>query len=76
MAWAVGFCTQTGADTTHGDANGDGDVDGHDFLQCQHNFGTGLAGGSTTFSAVPEPSALGILILSDMLVMRLQIRRH
>ncbi len=45
-----------------GDANGDGDVDGNDFLIWQAGFSPGGDGGAS--SAVPEPAAavLGLLV--------------
>ena len=60
-AWQAGYGTATGATLANGDANSDGDVDGDDFLTWQQNFGTGT-GNLTDANAVPEPSAIALLL--------------
>ncbi|NOZ40147.1 MAG: PEP-CTERM sorting domain-containing protein [Planctomycetes bacterium] len=65
-----------------GDFDGDGDVDGSDFLEWQRTDGTasglsdwqsGYASPLSVASAVPEPTTLGLLSLATVLV---SIRRH
>jgi hypothetical protein len=57
----------TGADLIDGDADGDGDVDGADFVVWQTNFPFMSSSGT---SPVPEPSSIvigsviGIIVIS------------
>ncbi len=44
--WQEGFGIPSGAVRSDGDADGDADVDGHDFLMWQQNFGAGSGGAS------------------------------
>jgi hypothetical protein len=68
-AWQQGFGTLTGAQHYQGDANGDGRVDGADLLVWQRQFA------SAATSAVPEPSAIVLLISAAMLRNRRWVRR-
>jgi len=56
-----------------GDADGDGDVDGNDFLVWQNNYPTLAPGdlGLTTTGAttVPEPATLGLLAVGGLVVL-------
>ena len=66
-SWKGGFGLATGATHMNGDADGDLDVDGSDFLTWQRQFGgtsTAVAAGS----AVPEPAALLLGLMSLALV--------
>jgi hypothetical protein len=51
--------------TSHGDANGDGDTDGADFLEWQWQLGTGLPGFAGGKGAVPEPA--GAIVVMALL---------
>jgi T5SS/PEP-CTERM-associated repeat protein len=59
LVWQSGF----GSGITHpeGDADRDGDVDGDDFLRWQSQFGSGA--GSAASQPVPEPAAVGLIVL-------------
>ncbi len=58
--WQTGFGTAGGAGRTDGDADGDLDSDGADFLVWQQQFGL-TAGPLATSVGVPEPSSLVLL---------------
>jgi hypothetical protein len=66
----IGFGTTSGAETSDGDLDGDGDVDFQDFLVLQLNFGadTPDAGVSPSAdlasAAVPEPSSLALALVA------------
>ena len=64
--WEAGY----GIGTLHseGDANGDGHVDGLDFLRWQQEH----TGGVASLAAVPEPISLQLLVLGGLL----SLRRH
>jgi hypothetical protein len=62
--WQTAFGT-----TDAGDADLDGDTDGADFLLWQQQFGTTPA--VAAIRAVPEPAALGLIIVALPLAMRL-----
>lgn len=59
LVWQSG----SGSGITHpeGDADRDGDVDGDDFLRWQSQFGSGA--GSAASQPVPEPAAVGLIVL-------------
>jgi hypothetical protein len=59
--WRGGFGTATGATHQQGDADGDGDVDGRDFLTWQSQFGAASAGAAG--QGVPEPAALSLAMV-------------
>jgi hypothetical protein len=44
------------------DLDGDGDLDGNDFLEWQRRLGSGAAGGMST--GIPEPGALALVALA------------
>jgi len=52
--WRTGFGASGGASSMQGDADGDQDVDGADFLVWQRELGGGALGAA----AAPEPSAI------------------
>jgi endonuclease/exonuclease/phosphatase family metal-dependent hydrolase len=56
--WQAGYGTDSGAARTAGDADGDGDVDGRDFLIWQRQYN----GAGPGFVAVPEPNQLLLLL--------------
>ena len=60
--WEMNYPIGSGAMQTMGDADGDGDVDGFDFLKIQRDFGIIPV---PPLAAVPEPSAL-LLALSAL----------
>jgi hypothetical protein len=55
--WRANFGLATGATHTQGNADFDGDVDGHDFLTWQQQRGSGPLAASNA-DVVPEPGAL------------------
>jgi hypothetical protein len=55
--WEDGHGRTAGATITHGDADGDADVDGADFLTWQREHGSGAA---AAVAAIPEPAALAL----------------
>jgi len=57
--WKTNFATATGATLSMGDADGDQDVDGADFLIWQRNVG-----GTAAVSAVPEPAASALIVIA------------
>ena len=61
----------------NGDADGDNDSDGRDFLIWQRNFGatSSLPAGSGAFSAVPEPSAALAAIIGAATFVAFRLRR-
>jgi hypothetical protein len=61
----------------NGDADGDNDSDGRDFLLWQRNFGatSSLPAGSRAFAAVPEPSAALAAIIGAMTLTASRRRR-
>ena len=63
--WQTGYGIPSGATYQNGDADGDGDVDGRDFLIWQREYGSGALVPLGAVVAVPEPmtAALGGLIL-------------
>ncbi len=71
LAWQRGFGTLSGALKEDGDANGDGAVDGSDLDIWESEYGSvaalsGLATGSSTAGAVPEPSTATLLVLATL----------
>jgi hypothetical protein len=71
-AWRVGFGTLNSATHMQGDADGDFDVDGADFLGWQRQLDSGLA-----TRAVPEPAAqlmMGLVLAGAVVVMRFRPR--
>jgi len=66
--WEQAFATTTG-----GDANQDGETDGHDFLIWQRNFGvtaqTYSPGTLTESLAVPEPTSLALIGCSTLMLL-------
>lgn len=61
--WAASYGMNAAADTDR-----DGDTDGADFLAWQRQF-TGAFGELTGATVVPEPSALGLLVVGNLLVL-------
>ncbi len=64
LAWQSGFGITSGATLADGDANRDGVVNGNDFLTWQSEFGSIAGGAGLGGSAVPEPAAAGLCLLS------------
>ena len=62
LTWQRGFGTTSGANPADGDANGDGAVNAADLTAWKTQFGTGGAAGAAA-TAVPEPSAIGLVSL-------------
>ncbi len=58
--WEAGFGTSTGATHANGNADGDQDVDGADFLQWQREFSSLPAPASPSIT-VPEPASLSLM---------------
>jgi hypothetical protein len=58
--WQNSYGMATGATRTMGDANGDGDVDGRDFLVWQQQ----VAASAPEFAAVPEPTGFVLFLLA------------
>jgi hypothetical protein len=61
--WRTGYGTSPGATHMQGDADGDGDVDGRDFLIWQRQFGSAIPLVSN-IAAVPEPNTFLLLTLA------------
>jgi hypothetical protein len=59
VAWQTNFPKPSGATLAQGDADSDGDVDGADFVVWQTNFPY-----PPSPAVVPEPSAIGLALLS------------
>ncbi len=59
--WQNNVPILAGAPKTLGDADGDGDVDGSDFMKIQRDFGVLPV---PAFTAVPEPSTLALALLT------------
>lgn len=70
-AWKSGFGTTTGAAKSQGDANGDGAVDGGDFLVWQRQAGTTLEAPAAI--TVPEPAAF---VLASLCMLAVAASRH
>ena len=58
--WKTGFGMQTGAGRTNGDADGNGAVDGADFLAWQRQY-TGPSS-VAALTAIPEPATIGLIV--------------
>jgi hypothetical protein len=58
--WQNSYGMKTGATRLMGDANGDGDVDGRDFLVWQQQ----VAASAPEFAAVPEPTGFVLFLLA------------
>jgi hypothetical protein len=56
-----------------GDADGDGDVNGADFLRWQRGLGTTLAATSTS---APEPATWALASWLSLATAALRVRRH
>jgi hypothetical protein len=74
IAWTAGFNGAVTADPSRGDADGDGDVDGADFLSWQRDVGDSPpsleffdaaidAAVANAATAVPEPTAAALIAL-------------
>ena len=74
LIWQGGFNQFPDGDATkaQGDANVDGYVDGDDFLIWQTQFGSADGSGS---GAVPEPTAIAVMILAALGAMAMMRRR-
>ena len=57
-----------------GDADGDDDSDGHDFLLWQQQFTGNLVSSSAAGTNVPEPSALVLAIFASVYVLASTLR--
>jgi hypothetical protein len=66
--WKIGFGTTGGATHMQGDANGDGRVDGADFLIWQRQVGNQVLGPT---SAVPESSTLLLAVAAAAFILRM-----
>ncbi|MDZ4659495.1 MAG: hypothetical protein SH868_18140 [Bythopirellula sp.] len=62
--WQTGYGTASGAARTVGDADGDGDVDGRDFLVWQRQ----VDGGAAALAAVPEPGTVVLFMTAFALL--------
>jgi endonuclease/exonuclease/phosphatase family metal-dependent hydrolase len=62
--WQTSYGMTSGATRAMGDANGDGRIDGRDFLTWQRQSN----GGSPALSAVPEPTCLGLFLVAFIVV--------
>jgi hypothetical protein len=58
--WRTGFGKSTGGTITHGNADGDADVDGADFLQWQRSLVPPATAPAT--AAIPEPAGLALAL--------------
>ncbi|MBA3485304.1 MAG: hypothetical protein H0T51_26205 [Pirellulales bacterium] len=63
--WRTGFGTNGEASHMQGDADGDRDVDGADFLVWQRDLGDGVSIVATN-AAVPEPTAMALLAIGSL----------
>ena len=66
--WKQNFGETTGVGLQHGDADGDGSVDGADFLVWQRQLG-GSAPALANQTAVPEPSALLLAVSASLMTL-------
>jgi phospholipase/lecithinase/hemolysin len=74
--WRLGFGAANAA-RRQGDADGDRDVDGGDFLAWQRTLGTNLTAPPRAGAAVPEPVTIGLLTLgAGVFVRARQFRRQ
>jgi len=63
--WSDGFGTSSEAELANGDANGNGRVNGADFLIWQRKFTSApVSGVAAASEAIPEPSGLVLLLLA------------
>ncbi len=80
------FVSDLVASNQTGDFDGDGDVDGSDFLEWQRTDGSasglldwqtsyGAASSSAIVAAVPEPSSLALFVLAGLALWRRKLRR-
>lgn len=60
--WQANFGSSVSASRDHGDVEGDGDVDGGDFLAWQRQLGSGAAVGPP--ATVPEPHSFVLAVLA------------
>jgi hypothetical protein len=76
--WQTFKGTDTGASILQGDADGDGDVDGNDYLEWLEQYTNGGVPGSpapSSSGSVPEPGGLAMLSFCAMLALACR-RRH
>jgi hypothetical protein len=64
-SWTTGFGTSGSATRQQGDAEGDHDADGFDFLAWQRQVGRGASG--TPSAAVPEPASIDVMLAAAAL---------
>lgn len=70
--WQNGYGQSAGATPAEGDTDGDGDVDGLDFFRWQQ----GIGGAVPSFSAVPEPTCGGLLMVGLALLLGCRYERE
>lgn len=77
--WQANMGITSGASILQGDADGDGDVDGNDYLEWLEQFTNGGVPGSPVPSsspaAVPEPAGLAMMSIGAMLALAYRRRR-
>jgi hypothetical protein len=64
--WRSNFGSSVSATRDHGDVDGDGDVDGGDFLAWQRQVGGGAAVGPSASAPEPHSFVLAVLALSSL----------
>jgi hypothetical protein len=74
--WQQGYGMTTGATRDHGDADGDGDVDGRDYMAWQQQVTTAEPLSSVEAVSVPEPTAAwaAAMMLVHSLLSRAMVR--
>jgi len=71
--WQDNFGTLTGTTHSQGDADGDADIDGADFLTWQRQLGSSIPAISAA-TGVPEPATCWMLALAGMVLWTCRLR--
>ncbi len=74
-SWRLGFGLATGATHIQGDADGDHDVDGDDFLVWQRRLGSPGQAASAN-APVPEPATLLLVAVAAAAIRRMSVRKR